>query len=103
MKYFDPRDFTGRRAWDALDIADLDGVTVRLHWSDAPYRWHVNEGEEVFVVVDGEVDMHVRDGGGESVTRMTAGTIAHAREGVEHVAHPVGTARVLVIERRGSP
>ena len=25
------RDFTAQRAWGALDIANLDGTTVRLH------------------------------------------------------------------------
>ena len=39
--------FTADRAWGALDIANLNGITVRLHWTDQPYRWHVNDGEEV--------------------------------------------------------
>ncbi|MGU4703701.1 cupin, partial [Burkholderia cepacia] len=38
--------FTADRAWGALDIANLNGITVRLHWTDQPYRWHVNDGEE---------------------------------------------------------
>ena len=41
-----PRDFTAERAWGAFQIAQLDGVTVRLHWTDAPYHWYVNDGLE---------------------------------------------------------
>ena len=26
-------------------------------------QWHVNDGEEVFAVMDGEVDMHYRENG----------------------------------------
>ena len=103
MRYFKAEDFTGTRAWDALDIANMDGTTVRLHWTDQPYKWHINDGQEVFVVLDGQVDMHVRDAQGqETVTRMEPGVFAHAVEGTEHVAHPVGPARILVIEREGS-
>lgn len=104
MSYLRPKDFCGTHAWQALDVAKMNGISVRMHWTDKPYTWHVNDGQELFVVLDGCVDMHVRDLEGEvKVTRMEAGTLAHARVGVEHVAHPVVTSRVLVIEKEGSP
>lgn len=102
MKFVSPKDFTGSAAWDALPIAEMKGITTRLHWTDQPYVWHVNDGEEVFVVLDGEVDMRYRDAGGEQVRRMAVGDIFHASPGTEHVAHPLGEARVLVIESAGS-
>lgn len=102
MKFHSPGDFTGERAWQALDIASIDGVTVRLHWTDKPYKWHVNDGQEVFVVVAGAVDMHYRENGKELVRQMHAGDICHAEDGDEHVAHPRGAARILVVEREGS-
>lgn len=103
MRFIDPRDFTADRPWGALDITRFDAATVRLHWTDKPYIWHVNDGEEVFVVLDGTVDMHWKDGQGvERVTRMATGDIAHAGTGAEHVAHPVGPARILVVEQPGS-
>lgn len=102
MKVVDPRAFEGGRAWAALPIAAIDGVTVRLHWTDRPYVWHVNDGPEVFVVLDGAVDMHVRDRDGKSVHRLTPGTVFHADAGDAHRAVPLGVARVLVIERAGS-
>jgi len=103
MRYITARDFTGDRPWQALDIANIDGVTARLHWTDTPYKWHINDGQEVFVVLDGAVDMHVRgDDGAVTITHMKPGMIAHATPGVEHVAHPVVPSRILVIEREGS-
>lgn len=102
MKLVHARDFTADQAWGAVDIALMDDVSVRLHWTDQPYQWHVNDGQEVFVVLDGCVDMHYRDGSGEHVVRLTVGDIFHAGLGDEHVAHPIGAARILVIERAGS-
>lgn len=102
MKIIDSSGFRAERAWGALDIGKVEGATVRLHWTDRPYRWHRNDGAEVFVVVDGEVDMHYREGGVEKVARLKAGQIFYAAEGDEHFASPVGEARVLVVEREGS-
>lgn len=94
--------FTADRAWGAQDIAEIDGATVRLHWTDQPYKWHVNDGPEVFVVLNGEVDMHYKEDGVEKIVRLLPTDMFHAVEGDEHVAHPIGEARILVIERKGS-
>ncbi|WP_165089694.1 cupin domain-containing protein [Neisseria yangbaofengii] len=95
-------EFTADRAWGALDIANMNGITVRLHWTDQPYRWHINDGEEVFAVMSGTVDMHHREHGAEQVVRLQAGDIFFAAAGTEHLARPQGAARILVIEKEGS-
>jgi hypothetical protein len=47
--------------------------------------------------------MHVRDSDASvRVIRLEAGDIFRAYAGDAHVAHPVGEARILVIERAGS-
>lgn len=102
MQIIRSRDFTADRPWGALDIAEMNGITTRLHWTDQPYVWHVNDGEEVFVVLAGEVEMHYRQNGAEHTTVLAAGDIFHATIGTEHVAHPRGEARILVIETAGS-
>ena len=98
----DARRFTADRAWGARDLAEIDGASVRLHWTDQPYKWHVNDGREVFLVLDGQVDMHYREGGVEKVVRLGPADIFIAEVGDEHVARPVGEARILVVERKGS-
>ncbi|MDJ0749562.1 MAG: cupin domain-containing protein [Woeseiaceae bacterium] len=102
MKFFSASNFTGTSAWDALPIANMRGITTQLHWTDQPYRWHVNDGEEVFVVLDGEIDMYYKEGDVERTRRMEVGDIFFASSGTEHVAHPVDEARVLVVESEGS-
>ncbi len=102
MKLIRGKSFVADRAWGAVDVARLDGTSVRLHWTDQPYRWHVNDGEEVFVVLDGVVDMHYREHGLEQVVRLEVGDIFFAELGCEHVAHPQGVARILVVEKAGS-
>ncbi|CAG9216473.1 Cupin [Paraburkholderia tropica] len=106
MKIIRSKNFTAERAWGALDIANLNGTTVRLHWTDQPYKWHVNDGEEVFAVLDGIVEMHYRERSGEGISEHVAvletGDVFYAQVGCEHVAHPRGEARILVIEKEGS-
>ena len=55
--------FRSDRPWGAQEIAEIEGATVRLHWTDQPYFWHVDDGTEVFVVLEGEVEMRFRRGG----------------------------------------
>ncbi|MDF3035205.1 MAG: cupin [Paucimonas sp.] len=102
MKVVRGKNFTGERPWAAIDIANMNGTTIRLHWTDQPYKWHINEGEEVFAVLDGRVEMRYRDNGIERSVTLEAGDIFHASAGTEHVAHPIGEARILVVEKAGS-
>ena len=102
MKITRAKDFTANRAWGAVDIANMNGITTRLHWTNEPYKWHTNDGEEVFAVLDGAVEMHYRENGAEKIVRLEAGDIFFAETGDEHIAHPLGEARILVIEQENS-
>ncbi|USE71869.1 cupin [Pseudoalteromonas maricaloris] len=102
MEIIRSKTFTAQRAWGAKDIANMNGITTRLHWTDQPYKWHVNDGEEVFVVLDGVVDMFYKEDGVEQSALLQTGDIFYASIGTEHVAHPRGEARILVIESEGS-
>ncbi|WKX26906.1 cupin [Tatumella ptyseos] len=102
MKIVSSRQFIGAHAWQALDIADFDGTSVRLHWTDKPYKWHINDGQEVFAVLQGCVEMFYRVAAEEKSVILQVGDIFYASVGTEHVAHPLGEARILVIEKAGS-
>jgi mannose-6-phosphate isomerase-like protein (cupin superfamily) len=56
----------------------------------------------VFVVLDGTVEMRYRLDGKEHSVLLEVGDIFYASVGTEHVAHPKGEVRVLVIETEGS-
>lgn len=102
MEVVKSKNFTADRAWGSKQIANMQGITTKLHWTNKPYKWHVNDGEEVFVVLDGVVDMHYRVNGNEEVAVLEVGDIFFASVGTEHVAHPRGEVRVLVVESEGS-
>lgn len=102
MEITKSKEFKASKAWGAKDIANMDGITTRLHWTNEPYKWHINDGEEVFVVLDGVVEMFYRIDGKESSSILNVGDIFYASIGTEHVAHPIGEARILVIEKEDS-
>ncbi|ADZ92787.1 cupin domain-containing protein [Marinomonas mediterranea] len=102
MKIIRSKEFTADKAWKAIDIANMQGITTRLHWTDQAYKWHVNDGEEVFVVLDGQVEMQYKEGSTIQTTQLNTGDIFFASVGTEHVATPLGEARILVVEKEGS-
>jgi len=80
----------------------MDGITTRLHWTDKPYEWHTNDGEEVFAVLDGKVKMLYLEDKLEKSVVLDRGDIFYASTGTAHVAHPIGEARILVVEKETS-
>jgi mannose-6-phosphate isomerase-like protein (cupin superfamily) len=102
MQIIRAKTFTADTAWDAMTIASMQGISARLHWTDKPYHWHINEGEEVFVVLDGNVNMHYEQDGKQLSKLLEIGDIFYASIGTKHYAAPIGEARVLVIEQQGS-
>ena len=102
MEIIKGKEYKASKAWGAKNIANMNGITTRLHWTDQPYKWHINDGEEVFVVLDGEIEMFYRENGEENSTILKCGDIFYASIGMEHVAHPIGEARILVVENEGS-
>lgn len=102
MKVIKSREFTAEQSWGSEHIATMNGISTRLHWTNEPYHWHVNEGEEVFTVLDGRVEMYYREDDKECSVMMEVGDIFYASIGTEHVAYPIGEARILVVETAGS-
>jgi mannose-6-phosphate isomerase-like protein (cupin superfamily) len=85
LKIIRSREFTGEKAWEALSVANMNGITTRLHWTNEPYKWHVNDGEEVFAVLDGSVEMRYRENGEEKRIELNTGDVFFAGIGCEHV------------------
>ena len=76
MRILRAGELDGATAWDADHIATIDGATVKLHWTDQPYAWHVNDGEELFVVLDGAVD-HEAALGADAVVEQLLEQVHH--------------------------
>lgn len=43
--------------WGVEDIVNMGGIIICFYWIDELYKWYVNDGEEVFVVLNGWVEM----------------------------------------------
>jgi mannose-6-phosphate isomerase-like protein (cupin superfamily) len=100
MQRYDVAALCGPVDWSGPTLTGIGKAAVKLRWINAPFRWHSNDGPELFLVLDGEVDMHVRSGPAEEaeIVRLAAGQMLWIEDGEEHVAHPRGEARVLVVE-----
>ena len=101
MQRFDTRHLAGPADWSGPTYTGFGEAAVKLRWIKAPYRWHRNEGAELFLVLDGAVDMHVRSTGAceTHVERLGPGQMLLIEDGDEHIAYPLSEARVLVVER----
>jgi len=55
-----------------------------------------------FAVLDGRVEMKYRIDGHEKSTVLETGDNFYETIGTEHVAHPIGEARILVVQKAGS-
>ena len=102
MEIIKSKEFNPKNAWDSKFIANMNGITTKLHWTDKPYKWHINDGEEIFVVLNGKVKMFYKENGEEKSSILNVGDIFYASIGTEHYAHPIGEAKILVIEKEGS-
>lgn len=74
----------------------------RCHYVFTLYKCHVNEGEDVFVALDGSVEMLFKENGIEQSSILETGDIFYASIGIEHVAYLHEEARVLVVESENS-
>jgi mannose-6-phosphate isomerase-like protein (cupin superfamily) len=101
MRRYDIASLTGPEDWSGPTLTGIGDAAVKLRWINAPFRWHRNDGPELFLVLDGKVDMRVRfsPGAEAEVVRLGPGQMVWIEEGDEHIAHPRGEARVLVVEK----
>ncbi len=37
MRFIEASSYSAERAWDAMDLAEIEVATVRLHWTNKPY------------------------------------------------------------------
>jgi mannose-6-phosphate isomerase-like protein (cupin superfamily) len=102
MQTIRAKTFTAENAWDAMTIACMQAISTRLHWTDKAHHWHTNDGEEVFVALDGKVTMHYEQEAKRLSKLLEIGDIFYASIGTKHFADPIGEARVLVIEKQHS-
>lgn len=104
MQKYDTAALSGPDDWTGPTMTGIGNAVAKLRWINTPFRWHRNTGGELFLVLNGHVDMHVR-GGPEAeveIVPLTPGQMLLIEDGEEHIAYPRGEARVLVVEQADS-
>jgi mannose-6-phosphate isomerase-like protein (cupin superfamily) len=89
--------------WSPRIAARLNDYDVRVTKVAGSYIWHLHETtDELFLVLDGELGIDLRDPDERSVT-LCPGSVFVVPRGVEHRPFSDGGASIVVIEPAGIP
>ena len=84
-----------RDPWSPKVVGELNGQMVKLVRFQGEFVWHQHEHEdEMFLVVDGEFRMELRDG----IIELKPGQFLIVPRGVEHMPVAEQQAQVLLFE-----
>ena len=85
--------------WSPKIVARMNDYEFKLAKLEGEFVWHSHaETDEVFIVVDGEMTLHFRDGD----VRLRAGEMFVVPKGVEHKPSAPAECRVMLVEREGT-
>jgi mannose-6-phosphate isomerase-like protein (cupin superfamily) len=85
--------------WSPRIIAQLNDYHVKLVKVHGEFVWHVHaDTDEIFIVVDGEMTIHFRDG----QVDLRAGDLFVVPRGVEHKPAAARECRLMLVEPAGT-
>lgn len=85
--------------WSPKIIAQMNDYHFKLAKVQGEFIWHDHpETDEVFLVVAGKLDIHLRDG----VVRLNAGDLYVVPKGVEHKPVAEAECHILLVEPAGT-
>jgi mannose-6-phosphate isomerase-like protein (cupin superfamily) len=89
-----------RRALVAADHRADERLSLQAGEDPGEFIWHTHpETDEVFIVLDGEMTIHLRDGD----VALRAGEMFVVPRGVEHKPSATRECRMMLIEPAGTP
>jgi mannose-6-phosphate isomerase-like protein (cupin superfamily) len=90
--------------WSPRIVARINDYDVRVTKVRGDYVWHKHDDtDEFFMVLDGELDIALREQDGERVVRMQRGDVFVIPKGVVHKPSSDAGASIVVIEPAGNP
>jgi mannose-6-phosphate isomerase-like protein (cupin superfamily) len=90
-------------AWSPRIVAHLNDYDIRLARFAGEHVWHVHrETDEFFLVLDGTIDIALRQAAGERVVTLDRGAIFVVPKGVFHRPSSRDGAAVLLVEPTGT-
>ncbi|MCW8879351.1 MAG: cupin domain-containing protein [Kangiellaceae bacterium] len=84
--------------WRPKVIAEMNDYQFKLAKLKGEFDWHSHQDtDEVFVVLKGELEMHLRD----KVLKLPQGSLYVVKKGVEHKPVAQNECEVMLVEPRG--
>ncbi len=85
--------------WKPKIVGELNDFHVKLVKTEGEFVWHHHDREdELFLVIDGALDMFYRDDGAERIERFGPGEFLIVPHGVEHKPVAAPDTKVLLLE-----
>ncbi|MFD9909755.1 cupin domain-containing protein [Streptomyces sp. NPDC059063] len=89
--------------WSPRIVTQVNDYDVRVAKVEGEYIWHVHENtDEFFLVVDGELDIALREPAGERTVTLPKGSVFTVPRGTYHKPIAHRPASILVIEPTGT-
>lgn len=89
--------------WSPRIIAYLNDYDIRLARFHGEHVWHVHlETDEFFLVLDGEIDIALREQAGERTVTLPRGSVFVVPRGTFHKPSSADGAAVLLVEPTGT-
>lgn len=89
--------------WSPRIIATVNDYDIRLGRFHGEYIWHMHENtDEFFLVLNGEIDIALREDTGERTVTLAQGSVFVVPRGMFHKPSSKEGARVLLVEPAGT-
>ncbi|RFU39873.1 cupin domain-containing protein [Actinomadura logoneensis] len=89
--------------WSPRIAARVNDYDVRIAKVRGEHVWHAHDDtDEFFLVLDGELDIALRDAGGERTVVLPKGAVFVVPKGVEHRPSSPDGASILMFEPSGT-
>ena len=85
--------------WSPKVIAEMNNYQFKLARVKGSFIWHSHDKtDEVFIVMDGELDIHLRD----KTIHLRKGEMYVVPQGVEHKPEAEKECKIMLIEQKGT-
>lgn len=85
--------------WSPRILTRVNDYDVRLAKVEGTFIWHSHpDTDELFIVLDGRLDIHLRQSGTESVVHMGRHDVFVVPRGIEHCTESSEGAAIMLLE-----
>ncbi|MFE7228255.1 cupin domain-containing protein [Nocardioides sp. NPDC057577] len=94
---------TFEERWSPRILTRVNDYDVRLAKVEGRYVWHSHpDTDELFVVLEGSLDIHLRESGAETTVHLERHDVFVVPRGVEHCPESTGGASIMMLEPAGT-